>query len=320
MLNHATMKVMEAEKIKTASEAEHAKRAAFFTKAEQEVQHLEKKLKKHITKSRPYFDEKEAFNRALESQKSRVQKLQGHVRGSKLEYAKSLRALEEISESIHARRKLRMSRYKLDRTTMSTKQTCQLLRGSHADGKSKVFQGESYLNINLDEVDGSFNMNQKVSPNIYTRGVSSVSSSSCYGGSGSLEDFASTEQDLSSARSISGRSESSLALHTTAASSSGSIDNHFDNHYFEPTHQGEKRISEERAISSVPTLLNPAEQLSKDKGGRNDRVETDYNQIYSTNAEPDVPDLVVPTKSCRENERQIDLSEIHFTEQDNGNT
>ena len=36
MLNHATMKVMEAESSKTASEAEHAKRAAFFTKAEQE--------------------------------------------------------------------------------------------------------------------------------------------------------------------------------------------------------------------------------------------------------------------------------------------
>ena len=67
MLNHATMKVMEAESLKTASEAEHAKRAAFFTKAEQEVQHLEKKLKKHIQKSRLYFEAtKQNFNSTLQ--------------------------------------------------------------------------------------------------------------------------------------------------------------------------------------------------------------------------------------------------------------
>ena len=59
---------MEAEKAKTDSEAEHARRANAFTKAEQEVSQLEKKLKKFIQKSRPYFEEKDAFNRALESQ------------------------------------------------------------------------------------------------------------------------------------------------------------------------------------------------------------------------------------------------------------
>ena len=37
MLNHATMRVMEAEKQKTASQLEHAKRAAAFTNAEHEV-------------------------------------------------------------------------------------------------------------------------------------------------------------------------------------------------------------------------------------------------------------------------------------------
>ena len=60
--------VMQAEKDKTDSEAEHARRAQAFTKAEQEVSQLEKKLKKFIQKSRPYFEEKDAFNRALESQ------------------------------------------------------------------------------------------------------------------------------------------------------------------------------------------------------------------------------------------------------------
>ena len=208
MLNHATMKVMEAEQLKTASEEEHAKRAAFFTKAEQEVQQLEKKLRKFVQKSRPYFEEKDAFNHTLESQKNRVHKLQDEVRVSKLEYAKSLRALEDISESIHARRKLRM-RYKMDVTKMQISR-----RDGSADGRSGRFVDHSELDFNLDEVD-TFS---KVQKQEHAR-VSSVSSSSCYGGSGSLDDLVSTEQDFSSTRSVNAKSESSLALNSYSGGS-----------------------------------------------------------------------------------------------------
>ena len=79
MLNHATMKVMEAEKQKTESEAEHLQRAAFYTAAEQACQRLEKRLKKHVVKAQPYFGQKEAFNKTLEAQKEQVQKLQSKV-------------------------------------------------------------------------------------------------------------------------------------------------------------------------------------------------------------------------------------------------
>ena len=79
MLNHATMKVMEAEKQKTESEAEHLQRAAFYTAAEQACQRLEKRLKKHVVKAQPYFEQKEAFNKTLEAQKEQVQKLQSKV-------------------------------------------------------------------------------------------------------------------------------------------------------------------------------------------------------------------------------------------------
>jgi hypothetical protein len=48
MLNHATIKVMEAEKQKSDSEAEHLKRAAAFQAAEQDVHRLQKKLQRHI--------------------------------------------------------------------------------------------------------------------------------------------------------------------------------------------------------------------------------------------------------------------------------
>lgn len=207
MLNHATMKVMEAEALKTASEAEHAKRAAFFTKAEQEVQTLEKKLKKHIQKSRPYFEEKDAFNNTLESQKKRVQKLQEEVRASKLEYAKSLRALEDISESIHARRKLRMQ-YKMD--VIKNKRDSSRQRDAIAEGQSDIIVDESELNYNLDEVDTYFRSSRSQRERQNYPGVSSISSSSCYGGSGSLDDLVSTEHDFSSTRSVSGKSESSL--------------------------------------------------------------------------------------------------------------
>jgi len=107
MLNHATMKVMEAEKAKTDSEAEHLQRAAFYTAAEQACQRLEKRLKKHVVKAQPYFEQKEAFNKTLEAQKEQVQSLQLKVSTAKAEYAKSLRKLEEISESIHAARKFK---------------------------------------------------------------------------------------------------------------------------------------------------------------------------------------------------------------------
>jgi len=107
MLNHATMKVMEAEKQKTESEAEHLQRAAFYTAAEQACQRLEKRLKKNVVKSQHYFEQKEAFNKALEGQKAQVQILQTKVSTAKADYAKSLRKLEEISESIHAQRKFK---------------------------------------------------------------------------------------------------------------------------------------------------------------------------------------------------------------------
>ena len=79
-----------------------------FQAAETEVQKLEKKLKSHISKTRPYFEQKDVFNKALESQKLRVHDLQQKVLAVKGTYARSLRNLEQISESIHAARKFKM--------------------------------------------------------------------------------------------------------------------------------------------------------------------------------------------------------------------
>jgi len=138
MLNHATMKVMEAEKQKTDSEAEHLQRAAFYTAAEQACQRLEKRLKKNVVKAQPYFEQKDAFNKTLEAQKAQVQKLQKKVSTAKADYAKSLRMLEEISESIHAQRKF--------------KRKMNLLREPGVGAEFELSENMASIDFDLDEI------------------------------------------------------------------------------------------------------------------------------------------------------------------------
>ncbi|XP_069945329.1 uncharacterized protein [Cherax quadricarinatus] len=110
MLNHATIKVMEAEAQKAASEREHMRRASVFQQAEQRVQQLQRGLRSSINKSLIYFEEKAKVQAQLESQKERVQQLQRAVAASKLSYAQSLRSLEQISEEIHEQRRCHLPR------------------------------------------------------------------------------------------------------------------------------------------------------------------------------------------------------------------
>ena len=103
---------MDAEKQRTASEKEHLDKSAAFSEIEAKVKGLEKKLSRHIDKSKPYFEQKDVFNKALNSEKARVQQLQARISVTKSSYAQSLRNLEDISESIHEKRKLtRASRW-----------------------------------------------------------------------------------------------------------------------------------------------------------------------------------------------------------------
>ncbi|CAH1404261.1 unnamed protein product [Nezara viridula] len=105
MLNHATIKVTEAEYQKAQSGQEHQKRAALFHVAEQRVSLLEQKLKRSILKARPYFDEKAVCQSQLDAQKRRIEQLQSEISKAKFEYSQSLRRLELISEEIHHKRK-----------------------------------------------------------------------------------------------------------------------------------------------------------------------------------------------------------------------
>ncbi|CAK1581493.1 unnamed protein product [Parnassius mnemosyne] len=104
VLNHAIIKVMDAEKRKAESGREHQKKAAAYIAAERKVAQLEENLKRSIIKSRIYFEEKKLCDEQLQTQNEKIEKLQRLIADAKFRYSKSLKALEEISEEIHRRR------------------------------------------------------------------------------------------------------------------------------------------------------------------------------------------------------------------------
>ncbi|XP_060552165.1 SH3 domain-binding protein 5-like isoform X2 [Ruditapes philippinarum] len=104
MLNHATMKVNDAEMERLESEKVHLKTTQKFKEAEEQVLKLQKDLKRSINKSKPYFEMKAKFNQMMEDRKSNVMMLEESVAGTKKTYSDALRSLEEISEAIHQKR------------------------------------------------------------------------------------------------------------------------------------------------------------------------------------------------------------------------
>ncbi|XP_056142281.1 SH3 domain-binding protein 5b [Lampris incognitus] len=105
MLNHATQRVMEAEQTKTRSELVHKDTAAKYTATMSRMKQLEKKLKRTINKSKPYFEMKAKYYLQLEHLKKNVDELQAKLTQAKDEYKTALRNLERISDEIHERRR-----------------------------------------------------------------------------------------------------------------------------------------------------------------------------------------------------------------------
>ncbi|XP_060036817.1 SH3 domain-binding protein 5 isoform X4 [Erinaceus europaeus] len=105
MLNHATQRVMEAEQTKTRSELVHKETAARYNAAMGRMRQLEKKLKRAINKSKPYFELKARYYVQLEQLKKTVDELQTKLALAKGEYKTALKNLEMISDEIHERRR-----------------------------------------------------------------------------------------------------------------------------------------------------------------------------------------------------------------------
>ncbi|KAH9520366.1 hypothetical protein Btru_060600 [Bulinus truncatus] len=107
MLNHAVIRVMEAETEKSISEKDHGKKAAIFSEMEKKLNALEKKNKRSIAKARVYFDVKNELEVKLQQLKQTVEDLQRAMKSAKQKYAAALKRLEQISDSIHEKRKLK---------------------------------------------------------------------------------------------------------------------------------------------------------------------------------------------------------------------
>ncbi|KYN00462.1 PREDICTED: SH3 domain-binding protein 5 homolog [Cyphomyrmex costatus] len=105
MLNHATIKVMDAENQKAECGREHHRKAMLFHDVEKKLLQLEEKHRHAIVKARPYFEMKIQCDQMLATQKERVEFLQQAVKEAKRNYATSLRTLEEISNQIHQQRR-----------------------------------------------------------------------------------------------------------------------------------------------------------------------------------------------------------------------
>ncbi|XP_067857030.1 SH3 domain-binding protein 5-like [Heptranchias perlo] len=105
MLNHATQRVMEAEQTKTRSELLHKDTAMKYNAAMSRMKQLEKKLKRSINKSKPYFELKAKYYLQLEQLKRNVDELQAKLSAAKGEYKAALKNLEMISDEIHERRR-----------------------------------------------------------------------------------------------------------------------------------------------------------------------------------------------------------------------
>ncbi|CAN0373535.1 unnamed protein product [Lampetra planeri] len=112
MLNHATIKVNDAEADRLHSEREHQSRALRSQNAERHLQQLASSLRRVVMKSRPYFTLKATLGTQLEENKSNVTSLEKKARDAKARYAAALRSLEKISEEMHKERQLRPQQQK----------------------------------------------------------------------------------------------------------------------------------------------------------------------------------------------------------------
>ncbi|XP_021790568.1 SH3 domain-binding protein 5 isoform X3 [Papio anubis] len=105
MHSDSSLKVMEAEQTKTRSELVHKETAARYNAAMGRMRQLEKKLKRAINKSKPYFELKAKYYVQLEQLKKTVDDLQAKLTLAKGEYKMALKNLEMISDEIHERRR-----------------------------------------------------------------------------------------------------------------------------------------------------------------------------------------------------------------------
>jgi len=105
MLNHADVRLLEAESAKAMNEKDHQDATLTYNELAKRTAALEKQLRRNIKKARPYYDQKNAYLNFLKEQKEKVCNLELAYDTEKRNYALALKKLEQISEEIHNKRK-----------------------------------------------------------------------------------------------------------------------------------------------------------------------------------------------------------------------
>jgi hypothetical protein len=105
VLNHATKKVVGTEKEKRESEAEHRRVLDRCNAVLEEYRLIERKLRPHIIKSRPYFEERWRSSQELNELKRHISGLERELQKTKMRYAETLRNLGRLNHSLHRQRR-----------------------------------------------------------------------------------------------------------------------------------------------------------------------------------------------------------------------
>ncbi|GIY89483.1 SH3 domain-binding protein 5-like [Caerostris darwini] len=158
MLNHATLRVNEAESERVLSQHDHQKTSLAYNDAEKIVQHLHQEIRKSIVKSRPYFEMKAQFNQLLEEQRKKVHHLEEKILKMKMSYADALHNLEEISDEIHQKRKSKDSTLPAELNKIegaeSSQMSCDGIKLPYHKLKSSFSSSEniSMENLNMEDM------------------------------------------------------------------------------------------------------------------------------------------------------------------------
>jgi len=107
MLNHATMRFMEAEKEKRVSEQEHQTRAAEYNAIQLRLGLILKDMSRTVSKAKPFYELKDKLESRLQAERQNAEDLHLALICSKQKYKLALSSLECISEDVHNSRERR---------------------------------------------------------------------------------------------------------------------------------------------------------------------------------------------------------------------
>lgn len=105
MLNHATAKVVKTEKERRSSELEHRQIMQECEQVMVQYRETERKLRKHIIKARPYYEERSKYVQLIEQQQKQIAALEAKIAESKKTYSDTLNKLKHLNTHIHDRRR-----------------------------------------------------------------------------------------------------------------------------------------------------------------------------------------------------------------------